>query len=155
MFLKLDEDNSSLQLVYQLSEELKNDPEQVAMAQALTQDESRPFGLKGTHGLFGSDEWWDNLRKGVLPVRHVSGVIERLFVSGQEKGMEANTFDLLLNDGGSHTESIFVDSEKYRQLFKVGSRVEILYALDELKMQPAPGGRINYSEIVVEMAVSK
>lgn len=155
MFLKLDEDCFSWHLVYQLSEELKNDPEQVAMAQELTQDESRPFGLKGTYGLFGSNKWWDNIRRGVLPVRHVSGVIERLFVSGQDKSTNANTFNLLLENGGTRMESIFVDNEKYRQLFKVGSRVKILYALDELKIQPATGGGVNYSEIVVEMAVSK
>ncbi len=154
MFLIFDEAGSAMKLVYQLSEELKNDPEQVAKVQALTQDSSRPFGLKGAHGLFGSDEWWENLRNGILPVRHVSGVIKRLFISGQEKGREANTFDLLLDNGEVHTESIFVNSEKNRQLFKVGSQVEILYALDELKMQPSQGARINYSEIVVEMAVS-
>jgi hypothetical protein len=154
MFIKLDKVGVPMKLVYQLSEELRHDSEQVAMAQALTQDESRPFGLKGSHGLFGSDEWWDNIKKGILPMRYISGVIDRLFVSGQEQGAQVNTFDLRLSDGSLHTESIFANNQDDYQLFKLGSRVSIVYVLDELKMQPAPVGGVNYSEIVLEMAVS-
>lgn len=155
MLLKLNDESSSMKLVYQLSEELKHDPGQVAKAQALTQDDSKPFGLKGTHGLYGSEVWWNNIKKNVLPLRQISGVIERLYVSGQEQSSQANTFDLLLSDGSLHTESILVNSRADYQLFKVGSRVEILYVFDELKMQPAPGGGVNYLDILLEMAVSQ
>jgi hypothetical protein len=144
-----------MKLVYQLTEELKHDPEQVAKAQALTQDKSKPFGLKGSRGLFGSVEWWSNIEKGVLPTRQISGVIERLFVSGQEKSAQANTFDLLSSDGTLYTESILVNSQVDQQLFKVGSRVEMVYVFDELKEQPAPDGGVNYLDILLEMAVSQ
>lgn len=152
MLLKLN-GSGELRLVYELLEELKHDHEQVAMAQALTKDDSKSFGLKGTHGLFGSEEWWENIKNGVMPTRHISGVIDRLFVSGQEQDSEENAFDLLLDDGSIHTESIFVNNKSDIDLFKKGSRVEVLYALDELKSD-SPGGA-NYSEIVLEMAVSK
>jgi hypothetical protein len=154
MFLKSRDNDAALQLVYQLSIDLAGDPEQVKAVQALTKDQSRPLiGLRGAHGLFGSDEWWGNIQSGVLPIRQVSGVIKRLFVSGQEPNSEVNTFELLLDSGSKHIESIYTNNEVSRGLFKLESRVEILYALDELKMQPAANGGVNYSEIVLEMAI--
>lgn len=155
MSLSLDKINVPMKLVYQLSEDLKHHPERVAKAQALTGDKSKPFGLKGEHGLYGSEVWWNNIKKGVLPVRRISGIIERLFISGQERDSQANTFDLLLSDGSLHTESILVNDQADYQLFKVGSRVEILYVFDELKVQPAPEGDVNYLDILLEMAVSQ
>lgn len=47
-----------------LSEELKDNPEQIAMTQSLTLDKSRPYmGLKVTNDLFGSKEWWDSIKQ--------------------------------------------------------------------------------------------
>ncbi len=60
--LDIENQERSMKLVYTLSEALKNDPEHVRLAQELTLDESRPLmGLKGTHGLFGCDEWWNSI----------------------------------------------------------------------------------------------
>ena len=155
MFLKLNELGSDSKLVYQLAEELKNDPQQVAMAQALTKDSSRPFGLKGTFGLFGSEEWWNNIKNGVMPTNFVKGAISRLFISGQDEDSQPNTFDLLLPNGKIHTESIFTDNNQDKNLFQIGRSVYILYVLDELKNQSSNfGDKANCSEIVVEMAVS-
>ncbi|PAU56072.1 hypothetical protein BZL41_20230 [Pseudomonas sp. PIC25] len=154
MFLKSNGNDSTLQMVYQLSTELAKDPEQIRLVQSLTIDPSRPFiGLKGTYGLFGSSEWWENIKNRILPTCHVSGVIKRLFVSGQEKDSENNAFELLLDDGSRYIESIYSNTVAGRSLFKVGNKVEIIYALDELKMQPAVSGGVNYSKIVLEMAV--
>lgn len=151
MFLKLNELGLDSKLVYQLAEELKNDPQQVVMAQALTKDVSRPFGLKGTFGLFGSEDWWANIKNGVMPTNFVKGVISRLFISGQDEDSQPNTFELLLPNGNSHTESIFTGNAQDKNLFQLGRSVYIFYALDELKAQSLGS---NYSEIVVEMAVS-
>ena len=52
-----------MRTVYDLEIKLQSDPEQVRDAQALTLDGSRPLmGLAGTYGLFGSAEWWGNLK---------------------------------------------------------------------------------------------
>jgi|GEM_PF-3930023 len=40
------------------------------------------------------------------------------------------------------------------KLFQVGATVNIIYALLELKMQPASDGGINYSKTVIEMSIS-
>lgn len=146
-------EGSALRVVYELSEELKNDPQQVIMVQALTKDSMRAFiGLKGTHGLFGSDEWWENIKKGVLPTRCVSGTITRMFVAGQDGG-DVNEFELSMESGSSCTESIYVNDLVDRKLFKTGCKVEITYVFDELKLQPAEDGGVNYSKIVLKMAV--
>jgi len=52
-----------MKTIYDLAITLAQDPEQVADAQALTQDKNRPhMGLKGVYGLFGSAKWWNNLK---------------------------------------------------------------------------------------------
>jgi len=55
MLLKLENVQFPMKLVYCLFDELKARPEQIALTQALTLDQSKPMmGLKGSHGLFGS-----------------------------------------------------------------------------------------------------
>jgi hypothetical protein len=155
MLLDTTKTDVRMKLVYQLSKELEQDPQRVALAQALTRDRSRPrMGLKGRHGLFGSPEWWQSIKSGAMPLRRVSGVIQRTYVAGQEQDVPHNAFDLLTSDGVTKMESFYANSEDDLALFQVGRRVEIVYALDELKAQPAADGGVNYAEIVVEMAVS-
>lgn len=155
MLLHLDEVGVPMKRVYRLSEELKSDPEQIALAQALTLNSSKPMlGLKGTHGLFGAPEWWANIDQRKMPLMFVSGIIRRVYVAGQDGGDENNGLDLLLEDGSVRDVGIYVNDKADISLFRVGCRVEIVYALDELKKQPALDGGINYSKIALEMAVS-
>lgn len=145
---------SKVKRVYQLSEELAHDPEQVADAQALTLDQSRPrIGLKGSHGLFGSPEWWANIEAGAMPLKHLSGVIKRVYVAGQERSDVPNTFDLSSSDGMVRMEGIYVNSPDDVALYQVGRKVDVVYVLDELKM-PSPDGSKNYLEIVLEVSIS-
>lgn len=59
MLLNLEETKIPMKMVFLLSEELKMNPGRVALTQALTLNSSKPMmGLKGIHGLFGSQEWW-------------------------------------------------------------------------------------------------
>lgn len=145
---------SQVKKVYQLSEELAQDPEQVADAQALTLDQSRPhIGLKGSLGLFGSAEWWANIEAGVMPLKRISGEIKRVYVAGQDRSDVPNAFDLLSGDGQVQMEGIYVNSPEDVAFYQVGRKVHIVYALDELKM-PLPDGGRNYSEIVLEVYIS-
>jgi hypothetical protein len=154
-YLDLDQAGIPMKRVYQLSEKLKNDPGYVAKVQALTLDINRPLlGLKGTHGLYGSPEWWKNIEQRKMPTRHVSGIIQRAYVAGQDGGDENNSVDLLLEDASVFMESIYVNDKKDVALFRKGCLVEIFLAFDELKRQPASDGGINYSDNVIEMAVS-
>jgi len=156
MFLKLDDTNVPMKQVYLLSEELKDNPERISVTQKLTLNSSRPLmGLKGTHGLFASVEWWDSIQENKIPLSYISGVIKRAYVSGQDEGPTNNTVDLVLDDNSTITVGIYTNSIKDVSLFNVGCKVQLVYALDELKKQPARKGGVNYSEIALEMAVSK
>lgn len=152
--LDLDKTGVSMKNVYRLSDELKNDPERMVLTQDLTLNASKPLlGLKGTHGLFGAPEWWASIEEHKMPLMFVFGIVRRVYIAGQDEG-EVNTVDLLLEDGSVRDVGIYVNDEADIPLFQVGCYVELVYALDELKKQPAPDGGINYSKIALEMAVS-
>lgn len=155
MLLKLENLKIPMKLVYFLSEELKTKPEQIVLTQSLTLDKSRPnIGLKGTYGLFGSQEWWNSINQGKMPLLYVSGVITRTYVAGQDPSPVDNAFSLLLDDGSKVEESIYdYIKEEDKKLFQKGSRVEIIYANDELKRKNSNGEKA-YLDIVLEMAVS-
>ena len=126
MLLKLENSKVPMKLVYLLSEELKDNPEQIAMTQSLTLDKSRPYmGLKGTNGLFGSKEWWDSIKQGKMPLLHVSGVITRTYVAVQDPYFVDNAFSLLLDDGSEVEESIYnYINYKIKSFFKKGLKLK-------------------------------
>jgi hypothetical protein len=157
MYLNLDSADGPMKLVYELSAELRKDVWLVSAAQALTLNPDRPqLGLKGRHGLFGSEAWWQNIRNGTLRIREISGIIEETVYAGQDArwGDSVNSFRLKLDDGAVVLESIYANQKQDRKLFVPGARVAVAYVLDELKRQPAPDGGVNYSKSVLEMAVS-
>jgi hypothetical protein len=144
-----------MKLVYILAKDLEVNPRRVQSAQKLTRDRSRPtMGLKGTHGLFGSQEWWTNVELGKFPLQRIAGIIVDAYVGGQDHSGTNNTIDLKDEDGTVHSVGIYVNDPRDTALFTVGRRAEILYALDELKDQPADDGGMNYAQIALEMAVS-
>ncbi len=155
MILNLEVRGCEMKCVYLLSEELRLDPKQVALTQALTLNQAKPqMGLKGTHGLFGSPEWWANIKSGQMPLQITSGTITRAYMAGQDESGMNDMIDLRQDDGTLCSAGIYVNNPEDAELFQIGHRAEIAYALDELKMQPAKSGGVNYSKIALEMAVS-
>jgi hypothetical protein len=141
-------------IIYRLSDDLSRHPERIELAQALTLDPERPhMGLKGTYGLFASPEWWENVRTGNMPLKRRSGIIQRVFRSGQDAGAGPNAFELSCDDGESHEESMYFNAREDRALFQPGKKVDILYALDELKDREDDDSK-KYTQIVIELAVS-
>ena len=121
----------------------------------LTLNTSKPMlGLKGKHGLFGSPEWWASIEQRKMPLLFVSGIIRRAYVAGQDGGNENNGIELLLEDGSVRDVGIYVNNKADIPLFRVGCQVELVYALDEMKEQPAQDGSVNYVKVALEMAVS-
>lgn len=155
MLLNLDDAPVPMKRVYSLSEDLKHDQQRVKKAQELTLDTSRPLmGLKGTCGIFASDEWWNSIRERKIPLKFISGVIKRAYVAGQDDDGVNNTVELVLKDGSVTNVGIYTNNINDVALFKPGCMVYIAYALDELKKQPAQDGGVNYSKVALEMAVS-
>lgn len=154
MLLKLDRLAFPMKTVFTLAQALTSNPERVAIAQALTMDASRPLmGLKGAHGLFGSDIWWRNIEERRTPLRYESGKILRAYCGGQDRSEINNTVDLVTPDDRVIQVGIFTNDEQDVALFREGSWVEVVHTLDELK-RPARDGSTNHVEITLEMAVS-
>lgn len=155
MLLQLENTKLPMKTVFLLSEELKLNPERVALTQALTLNKSRPMmGLKGTNGLFGSSEWWNSIEQRRICLLFISGTIKHAYVAGQDPSPFNNTIDLLLDDGSIQQIGIYVNNDQDANLFKVGHVASIVYALDEMKAQPDVNGGVNYSRTALEMAVS-
>jgi len=143
--------------VYTLAEALAQDPARTAKTQALTLDPSKPYmGLKGSHGLFASDEWWESIKAGRLQTQTLTGCIERTYFAGQDsrRGNQVNSFTLRLADGSTVDESIYTHRKHDIKLFVPGATVTMVYALDELKAQPAADGGVNVARTVLEVCVS-
>ncbi|KAB8046196.1 hypothetical protein GCN78_25525 [Janthinobacterium rivuli] len=146
-----------MQLIYTLAAALAQDPARVAKTQSLTLDSSRPhMGLKGRHGLFASVAWWESINAGRIQTRTVTGSIVRTYFSGQDsrRGDQVNSFTLRLADGTTVEESIYTHRKQDVALFVPGATVTMVYALDELKAQPAADGGVNYARTVLEVFVS-
>jgi hypothetical protein len=139
--------------VYLLSEELRQDSQRVELARVLTQDKTRPhMGLRGSHGLFASAKWWSSINRGTMPLRFTKGVIVSVYEAGMDHEGVDNAFDLLLDDGNTYCESIYVNDPADANLFKKGCLVHVVYALDKLKRTGGDGR--SHAEIVLEMAIS-
>lgn len=142
---------------YTLTEALAQDPARVTRTQSLTLDSAKPLmGLKGRHGLFASDAWWDSIKAGRIQTQTVTGSIERTYFAGQDsrRGDQVNSVTLRLADGSTVDESIYTHRKRDIGLFVPGATVTMVYALDELKEQPAADGRVNVARIVLEMSIS-
>src|SRR5690606_27061228 len=97
MLLPLGNFDYPMKVVYQLADELARNPVHVELVQALTLDAAKPLlGLKGKHGLFGSAEWWENIRRRRIRTEVRSGVIERTYFAGQgsRRGDQVNSITL-------------------------------------------------------------
>jgi hypothetical protein len=147
MFLDLDKCPVAMKLVYTLEDEVARDPSLITLTQAFAQ-------VGGVYGLFGSDEWWGNVRNGSVPRRHVSGTIESMIRLGTDPVPQPNGFELVAEDGTTHELSIVVTSRKDAALFRVGSRVDVLYVLNELDAQAGPAIGPKSLQVLLEMAVS-
>ena len=121
-----------MKTIYDLAVTLARDPAQVADAQALTQDESRPhMGLKGAYGLFGRAEWWDNLKAGKIPIRIYEGEIESLQFEGMQN--EGRSFTLRLANGGSYTYSCVANETDSEDAYAVGRRARVTAYSEPMK----------------------
>ncbi|WP_251373787.1 hypothetical protein [Janthinobacterium sp. JC611] len=105
--------------------------------------------------MFASAAWWESINAGRIQTQTVTGSIERTYFAGQDsrRGDQVNSFTLRLADGSTVEESIYTHRRQDIELFVAGATVTMVYALDELKAQPAADGGVNYARSVLEVAV--
>lgn len=117
--------------IYALKHELDNDPEQVKKAQELTLDNSKPFGLKGNNGLFGSEKWWKFIESKKAKIKNYEGTIERVYGEGMHN--EGKGFAMRLNNGAEYKYSCVSNTKADRKFYEVGRTIVVKAIYEELK----------------------
>ena len=139
---------SEYKLVYDLKKHLARCPEMVADTHAATLDKSKPGGLKGEHGLYGSDEWWHNIENGLIETEVFEGTIYKVLIDMEYDlldnydnavgvKLDDSYIDIDLgSDGLSCFGARFTDSESvesFKSLYRIGNRIKATFILDKLK----------------------
>ncbi|MGF1868258.1 hypothetical protein L4D15_23925 [Enterovibrio norvegicus] len=118
--------------VYSLEIEHEDDPSLVEKTQKLSLDYSKPhLGLKGTYGLYGSPEWWENIYSGKVPSNTYEGVIEDIDFTGMHN--EAKGFTLKLDSGGTYSYTCVVNRRRNMKHYQIGRRAKVTTLVEILK----------------------
>jgi hypothetical protein len=127
--------------------ELRDDTDTVRhMQSAMLSDGS--VGLKNTHGLIGTDEWWEQIFAGTLPIHEEVGVISG-FWPGQWGGGPAE-FELSDETGCKSRWLCGLEASAARVAFRLGRPVCVRYVVQELKTVFQGSTR---SKVTVSMAL--
>jgi hypothetical protein len=114
-----------MQIVYQLRHNQKF-IDQVQKATLTTKE----FGLQPTHGLFGSPDWWENIKTGKLQMHTIRGVIEQVYMGSQN---DWPMCEVLSDDGETSKWTREMQDFTSDSLYRVGARIEIDYVFQKSK----------------------
>jgi hypothetical protein len=107
---------------------LRVDPNLRSMQEASTS--TGPVGLRQTHGLVASAEWWINIERGKLELQTVVGKVARFWPGHHGDWPEFE----LVDPSGAHTKwGCMVASAEAEQAFRPGCSVEVDFVRQELK----------------------
>lgn len=116
--------------------QLKNDTTFIVQVQNATRN-TDDFGIEMTHGLFGSQEWWEQIASGKLTLHTLRGVITERFWSGMADWpmikVESDTGEI-----SDWTRQ--VNTEEQDALYIPGQRLEIDYVLQRHRPKSVDGG---------------
>ena len=132
-------------IVYQLSSDIAH-IEAVQKATRTTRD----FGIEPTHGLFGSEEWWAQIRSGCLPTQTVRGSISRVYMGSMGDWPE---FEVETEEHERLAWSRFANSPHLEALYEVGRAVEVDYVLQ--RHRPAAYDRGGTTKVVIEVRIGE
>lgn len=79
-------------------------------------------GLKGTLGLYSSNEWWKNIENGNFRELTTTGIISRLYTAGQDNNGKINSFDMIDNNGNTISSGIYLNNQNDLYLFEIGKK---------------------------------
>jgi len=130
--------NQGYKLVFDLKMWLeKNGEDDIKSTHALTLDNTTNSGLSGVYGLYGTNEWWDNIEKGNIETYVISGVIDD--VSKGDVFVDENTMITIVSDNTEDDiyEGVLFTNESLKSecgnLYSKGNKIVVFYILDELK----------------------
>jgi hypothetical protein len=109
---------------------LRDDKKQIADVQEASLS-PKPFGLKATQGLFGSDIWRQNIQTGKIPLIQFTGIITKLMRTGMHN--EYPCFEMKLANGETFDYDCKVMNRADRKLYQVGNKIKISFVFQPLK----------------------
>lgn len=121
-----------MHVVYQL----KNDTRHIEQVQRATRTTSE-FGVEPTHGMFGSDEWWQAVESGSLALHTLKGTIKSAYMAGMNDWPE---FCMISDSGEESRWTRETNTPESDALYAVGNRVEIDYVLQRHRPDSWSGG---------------
>ena len=127
---------------------LRSDPGLASM-QAASQGDG-PRGLKQTHGLVGSADWWEKVDKGLLPTNTTSGVVIHFWPGHHDDWPE---IELRESSGASSNWGCLIPAHDAVQHFVLDAQVEIDHVDQELKA-PFNGSTATCVVIAIRVAQS-
>jgi hypothetical protein len=126
----------------------REDCERIRQIQSATLT-TEQFGLEATHGLVGSDKWWEQIADSRLPTQTLRGVISRVYATGM--GGDWPEFEVRDDLGSLTCWTREVASASLANRYQVGRRVEIDYVVQRLRRKSYDDGMEN--QVVLEIRV--
>lgn len=108
---------------------LAHDKEKIASIQKATLTTS-DFGIRQTHGLFGSKEWWVKIAAGELPQHTLKGVISKVYMGSMGDWPE---FRVKTEDGAEESFTREYSTRELAAEYREGRAVEIDYVWQQHK----------------------
>jgi hypothetical protein len=87
-------------------------------------DRSTTIGLRNTHGVIGTNEWWEAIESGALPVQTLRGVVRGLWLGQYNVGGPAE-FCAEAEDGSLFGGLCECEPDQAKSLFTLGRIVEV------------------------------
>jgi hypothetical protein len=115
----------SMKTVYSL----RSDPDLASMQTASR--ESGNIGLRQTHGLVGSPEWWAHMEEGSLSISTTTGTVIHFFPGHHGDWPE---IEIRESDGTSSDWGCRVPANEAVHYFVLGAKVEFDHVQQELKV---------------------
>ncbi|MDM7982832.1 MAG: hypothetical protein QUV02_00145 [Maricaulis sp.] len=117
---------------------LKNDdaaysPRAIQKSRNLSLSSDSPYGVVAEFGLYGSEEWWENIQRGKIPTRITEGRVIGLFEEGQDRSGVPNSVEIETLDGCRVKRSIRFSNEPESERLKVGYKIKLVEIIQKLK----------------------
>ena len=125
---------------------ISNDIRRIKLGQEASLDVNSLSGYKiEDQILFGSNEWFDNIKTGKIKKHLVTGIISKVYVSGHNDYPEF----VIDNNEGSTTWPRLGNDDAY----KVGKKIELVFVEQKYKRPSDITGTISKSIIQVRIEV--
>jgi len=126
---------------------LKMNSDHIAKVQQATLT-TKEFGIEPTHGLFGSEEWWQQIENGSLPVHTLLGEIVRVYMASMN---DWPMFEVIAEDGSLHqfTQQISPSAPTFDEPYVVGRKVRVDYVWQNSRKDSPDWGLSNETQVVI------